>query len=172
MIRTFTAAIFAVTLLASPASAQSVAELRAQLAQLDQQLAQAAAAGVDAGMLAELRVVRNQIAETIDEMSADSPSAAPVADQDAYPYPPKQNWLVLNQSQACAGFTEENYRQRALASGPDVQINSMCGQAFEYYTMYKRAIRQGYSEADAERTYQAHVQAAANAKSFYDNNRS
>jgi len=48
----------------------------------------------------------------------------------------------------------------------------MCGQAFEYYTMYKRAIRQGFSQADAERTYQAHVQAATNAKAFFDNNRS
>ena len=47
----------------------------------------------------------------------------------------------------------------------------MCGQAFEYYSMYLRAIEHGYSEADANRTYDAHQQAALNAISFYQNNR-
>ena len=44
----------------------------------------------------------------------------------------------------------------------------MCGQAFEYYTMYKRAIAQGYSEADANRTYAAHEQSARVAEGFLD----
>ena len=42
----------------------------------------------------------------------------------------------------------------------------MCGQAFEYYTMYKRAIAQGYSEADANRTYAAHEDSARVANGF------
>jgi hypothetical protein len=66
----------------------------------------------------------------------------------------------------CPGFTEANYRQKALSGGPDTQLATMCGQAFEYYTMYKRAIAQGYAEADANRTYQAHAQSAQVANSF------
>ncbi|GAB3505179.1 hypothetical protein [Pseudoxanthomonas daejeonensis] len=61
---------------------------------------------------------------------------------------------------SCAGFTESNYRQKAVSGGGDQQLYAMCGQAFEYYTMYKRAIAQGYSEADANRTYAAHQQSA------------
>jgi hypothetical protein len=69
---------------------------------------------------------------------------------------------------ACSGFTEENYRNRALAgSGDDVQLYTMCGQAFEYYTMYKRAIAQGYAEVDANRTYAAHQQSAQVANQYY-----
>ena len=67
---------------------------------------------------------------------------------------------------SCAGFTESNYREKAVSGGGDQQLYTMCGQAFEYYTMYKRAIAQGYSQADAERTYDAHRQAAATASGF------
>lgn len=67
---------------------------------------------------------------------------------------------------ACAGFTEGNYRTKALEGGGDSQLNTMCGQAFEYYTMYKRAIAQGYSEADANRTYAAHEQSARVASGY------
>jgi len=67
---------------------------------------------------------------------------------------------------ACAGFTEANYRQMALRGGGDTQLDTMCGQAFEYYTMYKRALAQGYSVADADRTYQAHAAAARVANGF------
>ena len=42
----------------------------------------------------------------------------------------------------------------------------MCGQAFEYYTMYKRAIAQGYSYEDSQRTYKAHRESAAVATSY------
>lgn len=77
----------------------------------------------------------------------------------------------LADSPACEGFTEDNYRQVALSGGLDVQLKTMCGQAFEYYTMYKRAIAQGYSEADSNRTYAAHEQSALVANSFYANNR-
>ncbi|HZW16759.1 MAG TPA: hypothetical protein VFF66_10985 [Brevundimonas sp.] len=78
---------------------------------------------------------------------------------------------ALGSSPACSMMNESNYRQVALSGGNDVQLKTMCGQAFEYYTMYKRAIAQGYSEADANRTYDAHQQAALNAISFYNNNR-
>ena len=71
---------------------------------------------------------------------------------------------------ACAGFTEQNYRSRALSGGGDQQLLAMCGQAFEYYTMYKRAIAQGYSEADADRTYAAHKASAQVAQSYLQNN--
>ena len=47
------------------------------------------------------------------------------------------------------------YHTRDPYNSGHVQLNTMCGQAFEYYTMYKRAIRQGYGPTDAERTYQA-----------------
>lgn len=69
---------------------------------------------------------------------------------------------------ACAGFSEGNYRQKAVSGGGDQQLYTMCGQAFEYYTMYKRAIAQGYSEADANRTYAAHEQSARVAEGFLD----
>jgi hypothetical protein len=77
-------------------------------------------------------------------------------------YPTRPNLAVG----ACPGFTESNYRQRALEGGGDTQLYTLCGQAFEYYTMYKRAISQGYSEADANRTYAAHEQSARVTNSF------
>ena len=80
-------------------------------------------------------------------------------------YPTKPNLATG----VCSGFTEGNYRQRALRGGKDTQLDTMCGQAFEYYVMYKRAIAQGYSEADANRTYAAHETAAANAQNFRTN---
>lgn len=43
----------------------------------------------------------------------------------------------------------------------------MCGQAFEYYIMYRRAIAQGYAEADANRTHAAHQQSALVANQYY-----
>lgn len=73
---------------------------------------------------------------------------------------------------ACAGFTESNYRERALqAPGDDAHLYAACGQAFELYHMYRNAIRQGYGEADAMRTYEAHRGAAANAVHYYETRR-
>lgn len=77
-------------------------------------------------------------------------------------YPTRPNLATS----ACAGFTEGNYRQKALSGGGDQQLYTMCGQAFEYYTMYKRAIAQGYSEADANRTYAAHQQSTQVAQGY------
>lgn len=77
-------------------------------------------------------------------------------------FPTKPNLAVG----ACTGFTEQNYRTKALEGGGDSQLNTMCGQAFEYYVMYKRAIAQGFSEADANKTYFAHEQSAKVAVGF------
>jgi hypothetical protein len=84
-------------------------------------------------------------------------------------YPTRAN--LLAGQPACAMMSEGNYRQVGVSGGTDVQLKTMCAQAFEYYTMYKRAIAQGYSEADANRTYAAHQQAAQNATAFYANSK-
>jgi hypothetical protein len=84
-------------------------------------------------------------------------------------YPKRPN--LLDGSPACSMMNAGNYRTEALSGGNDVQLKTMCGQAFEYYHMYENAIAQGYSEADANRTYAAHQGAAQNAISFYENNR-
>lgn len=155
---------------AVPAAAQSAAELRAQFEETKAMLAQGEAAGMDASILASLRESLAMIEETIKEMEAEEGASSPPAgSQDlAAPYPVQPNQAA---TPACAGFTEQNYRQKALAGGNNVQLDTMCGQAFEYYTMYKRAIAQGYSEADAGRTYEAHSKSALVANHFYENNR-
>jgi hypothetical protein len=155
---------------AVPAAAQSAAELRAQLEETKVMLAQGEAAGMDASILASLRESLAMIEETIQEMEAEEgASSAPAGSQDLdAPYPVKPN---LAATPACTGFTEQNYRQKALAGGTDVQLDTLCGNAFEYYTMYKCAIAQGYSEADANRTYDAHSKSALVVNDFYANNR-
>lgn len=155
---------------AAPAAAQTATELRAQIEETKVMLAQGEAAGMDASILASLRESLAMIEESIEEMEAEEgASSTPAGAQNlvaAFPVKPNQA-----ATPACAGFTEQNYRQKALAGGTDVQLDTMCGQAFEYYTMYKRAIAQGYSEADANRTYEAHSKSALVANHFYDNNR-
>ncbi|MFO6445648.1 hypothetical protein ACLBKU_00750 [Erythrobacter sp. NE805] len=156
---------------AAPAAAQSAGELRAQLEETKAMLAQGEAAGMDASVLSTLRETLAMLEETIREMEAEEGAAspAPAAEEPLNaPYPVKPN---LAATEACAGFTEQNYRSRALAAGSDVQLDTMCAQAFEYYAMYKRAIAQGYSEADANRTYDAHSKSALVANDFYANNR-
>jgi hypothetical protein len=71
----------------------------------------------------------------------------------------------------CPGFTNENYRQHAFNGGNDQQLFSLCGQAFELFHMTQNAISQGYSEADWNRTYSAHKDAARVATDFYNKNR-
>ncbi|MCC6915546.1 MAG: hypothetical protein IT566_17750, partial [Rhodospirillaceae bacterium] len=68
-------------------------------------------------------------------------------------YPTRPN---LAEGPQCPGFTLGNYRTHAYEGGRDQQLYSHCGVAFEYYKMYLNAIEQGYSEADANRTYNAH----------------
>ena len=159
---------------AAPAPAQTVQELRAQLGELNQQIADAEAAGVDASMIGMLREMAGQAEQAISEMEADQATAGnPVPQEPPAPaaaaYPTRDN--ALNGEAACQGFTMSNYRERGLAGGNDVQLNTMCAQAYEYYAMYLNAIRQGYSEADANRTFDAHAAASRNAVGFYTNNR-
>ncbi len=68
-------------------------------------------------------------------------------------YPTRPN---LAEGPQCPGFTISNYRTHAYEGGRDQQLYSHCGVAFEYYKWYLNAIEQGYSEADANRTYNAH----------------
>ena len=84
-------------------------------------------------------------------------------------YPTKPN--LLAGKAACSMMNESNYRQVGVSGGNDVQLKTMCAQAYEYYVMYKRAIAQGHAEADANRTYDAHRQSAQVAIGYYTNNR-
>ncbi len=78
-------------------------------------------------------------------------------------YPTRPN---LAEGPQCPGFTISNYRTHAFEGGRDQQLFALCGQAFEYYKWYLNAIDQGYSEADANRTYNAHEGAVRNLKSM------
>lgn len=82
-------------------------------------------------------------------------------------YPPRPNTLAGHP--ACAGYTVDNYQShfQANSKGPDVQLHSLCAGAYNYYSMYLNAIRQGYSQADSDRTYQAFQGAAQTAINFY-----
>jgi hypothetical protein len=84
-------------------------------------------------------------------------------------YPTRPN--ALAGSPACAMMNETNYREVALSGGGDVQLKTLCGQAFEYYQVYRNAIAQGYSEADANRTYDVHQKAARQVIQFYQESR-
>ncbi|GIL39711.1 hypothetical protein TMPK1_19480 [Rhodospirillales bacterium TMPK1] len=68
-----------------------------------------------------------------------------------------------------AAGSNENYQQyfQQHSTGPDVQLHSLCAGAFNYYHMYVNAIRQGYSEADCNKTYKAFSDAALVASDFY-----
>ena len=66
----------------------------------------------------------------------------------------------------CSMMNLSNYRTVALSGGNDVQLKTLCGQAFEYYSMYKRAITQGYAHDDLMRTYNAHKDSAAVVNQF------
>lgn len=74
--------------------------------------------------------------------------------------------MVAGLAAACPGFTEDNYRTHAQNGGSDQQLFALCGQAYEYYWMYKNAIRKGFAEHDANRTYDAHAKSAAVAIDF------
>lgn len=78
-------------------------------------------------------------------------------------YPTRPN---LAEGSQCPGFTIGNYRTHAFNGGRDQQLFALCGQAFEYYKMYLNAIDQGYSEADSNRTYNAHEGAVRNLQSM------
>jgi TPR repeat protein len=98
-----------------------------------------------------------------------TPAAGSGSNSGGAAYPTKP---MVAMGEACAGFTLENYRTRAFQAGAgDPQLNAMCGQAFVYYSAYLNAIRQGYAEADADRTFAAHQAAARNAIAFHQNYR-
>lgn len=85
-------------------------------------------------------------------------SAKPLAGGGGVSYPARPN--TLDGHPACSGYTVDNYKQyfQANSSGPDVQ-------------MYLNAIRQGYSQADSDRTYSAFQDAARTATGFYESAR-
>lgn len=161
-------ALLGLVLVAAPAQAQSAAELRGELERTKIMLNQGEAAGMDASILASLRESVAGLEQVVREMEAEEGSAGATAAAIDAPFPVRPN---LAATAACAGFDESNYRQLATEEGRDQQLRAMCGQAFEYYTMYKRAIAQGYSEADANRTYDAHSKSALVANDFFANNR-
>ena len=149
------------------ASAQNIAELKAQYAQTMEMLNQAEAAGMDPAMVASLRESLEQLRQSIEEDErALAQAPAPVAEEPA-PSVPVQASLEPNLAASpCADFgvTEDNYRSASLAPGNDLQMRTLCGQALELYSMYKRAVGQGHPEA--WRTYDAHRQASMQLTGF------
>lgn len=154
-------------LLAAPAAAQNIAELRAQYQQTQEMLQQAESMGVDGALTSSLRESLEGLRQSIDEMERDQQNAAQQSNAPSEPEPvpaaappPAQAEPNLAAS-ACGqfGFTEDNYRTTALSGDGDVQIKSMCGQAYEFYSMYKRALAQRHPEA--WKTYDAHRKASA-----------
>lgn len=175
--KTFIGAAMAATMLccsAPAAMAQTTAELRAQVNDLKAQIRQGEQAGLDPSFLNQMRDIVKQLETSIAEMEADeaksnggAAAAAPPA--ETFAYAPKPNWL--DNEPACKGFTLQNYRTRALEGGDDTQLYTLCGAAYAYYDAYLRGIRQGYSQADTDRTYAAFDTAARNVKNFYDSTR-
>lgn len=165
--RRFLMGAVAVAIAWSPGQSQNIAELKAQHAQTMQMLNQAEAAGMDPGMIASLResleLLRQSIEE--DERAQLESAQSPVEEVIAPAAPPAAAEPNLAAS-PCADFgvTEDNYRQASLAPGNDLQMRTLCGQALEYYSMYKRAVAQGHPEA--WRTYDAHRQASAQLTGF------
>lgn len=83
-------------------------------------------------------------------------------------YPARPN--ILSGHPACRGYTVDNYKQyfQQNSKGPDVQLHSLCAGAYNYYWMYLNAIKQGYSQADSDRTYAAFTDSAKVAINFYE----
>lgn len=159
----------ALALGASAASAQSVAELRAQYQETMNLLNQAESMGVDPGMLASLRESLEGLRQSIEEQERDEAAAASApVEEPAAPLPPAPaaNLEPNLAASTCGdfGITEGNYRQAALAPGGDVQMKTLCGQAMEFYSMYKRAMAQQHPEA--WRTYDAHKAASMQLGAF------
>lgn len=123
----------------------------------------AGGAGVDPGTINTSMAAATQ---------ASAPSASPASGNALTgtraaggSYPTKEN--ALKGKAACSMMNESNYQQVGLSPGGDVQLKTMCAHAYEFYVAYKRAIAQGYSQADAERTYVAHQQSALVAIRFH-----
>jgi hypothetical protein len=166
------AAALAVVLAWSPLQAQSIAELKAQYAQTVEMLNQAEAAGMDPSLVASLRESLEGLRQSIeeDERAQAEAARAPVEEAASAPAVPANVEPNLAAS-TCADFgvTEDNYRTASLAPGNDFQMRTLCGQALELYSMYKRAVAQGHPEA--WRTYDAHRQASAQLTGFDNDTR-
>jgi TPR repeat protein len=76
---------------------------------------------------------------------------------------------ILNGQEACIGYSIDNYKvyYAANSKGPDAQLHALCAGAFNYYWMYLNAIRQGYSQADSDKTYGVFKASAETAIRFY-----
>lgn len=96
-------------------------------------------------------------------LSAQTTSAVPSASPNIRPN------MALRK---CAGMDEANYEaiyNALVASGDkDATRTVLCAQAFQYYTMYKRALSQGLSDAGAWPTYETHLQHAKMLQDFDD----
>lgn len=158
-------------LVGSPARAQDIAELRAQYRQTEQMIEQAEASGVDSGLTSSLRESLAGLRQVIDEMERDQQAAAQQGSVPSEPEPVQAPVAAAAEENLAAGtcarfgFTADNYRTVALAGGNDVQIKTLCGQAYEYHSMYRRALSQQHPEA--WRTYDAHKKSAAVVNNFY-----
>ena len=172
----FLAIAGALCVAASAVQAQSVAELRAQYEQTEAMLNDAEAAGMDADLTASLRESLDTLRQVIDDMERDQSSSSTYSEDEyveeyddtpVVPEPVRAAPVNNHAGDTCSklGFTETNYRERSFAAG-DEQLRKLCGQAYEYLAMYKRALEQGHPEA--YRTYDAHKQAAAVVNNFYD----
>ncbi|MBW3568424.1 MAG: hypothetical protein KY410_10795 [Proteobacteria bacterium] len=82
-------------------------------------------------------------------------------------YPKRES--ALKGHAACARYNVDNYKEEfeRNSNGPDVQLHTLCAAAYNYYWMYLNAIRKGYSESDANITYNAHHDASRVALDFY-----
>lgn len=159
----------ALCVVASGIQAQSVDDLRAQYQQTESMINEAEAAGMDPSLTASLRESLNGLRQVIDEMERDQASSSTYSEepQVAEPAPAPVQAAESNLAAAtCSrlGFDEGNYREQSFVGG-DEQLRALCGQAYEYYTMYKRALDQRHPEA--WKTYDAHKQSAMVVNNFY-----
>lgn len=79
---------------------------------------------------------------------------------------------ALAGKEACSMMNETNYMQVGRTPGGDVQLKVLCAHAYHYYTLYKKAMSEGYSEADYMRTYDAHAKSALVVVDWFTNHRS
>lgn len=165
----FLALAGALCVAASSLHAQSVEDLRAQYRQSEAMLNEAEAAGMDPSITASLRESLDGLRQVIDEMERDQASSSSYSEepQAAEPEPAPVQMAEDNlAAPTCSrlDFDEGNYREKSFAPG-DEQLRALCGQAYEYYAMYRRALDQRHPEA--WKTYDAHKQSAAVVNNFY-----
>lgn len=77
-----------------------------------------------------------------------------------------------NFGSGCSGMNADNYRDVALSGGGDVQMKTQCAMAYEHYNNYKKAVEQGYGEADVQRALDVYQKSAAYAESANEQIRS